>query len=208
MSILGNQSYTGIVNAAQQFSNITTSNLTAVNSVLDGTLNSAEYIYFTPPDFAEAANSRRRGVATLTPAGTGNTAFVAEAASQIVDVVAIKVIPKGFRIKSYDPAIDPTNIRPEVYSRANAGPAVNGIYIYEQPLAGQASKSFPSLGQTINPTWTRGVTIWTGAGTLSTGTTSDGSLCCVLEIDVNVGITPTNGFVGARVPIERVPVPS
>ena len=72
---------------------------TPANSWEDGYLGNSGFIYFTPTDFRNASTSRIHGVNSNTPTISGDP-FVIETNSNTVDIVAAKLIPKGFRIKA------------------------------------------------------------------------------------------------------------
>ena len=91
----------------------------------DGHLGNSEYLYFTPTDFRVSTASSPLGIDSadpgVPPASGGPDPFVIEGGGFVINPVAIKLIPKGFRIKAWqlsDPDLDGT---PQVFSAA-AGP--------------------------------------------------------------------------------------
>ena len=178
------------------------------NSWEDGHLGNPDFIYFHTQDFN--CDNGSRFLTHLTAAGAGPSGsgrwgpFAMYTVTANLNIVAQKIIPKGFRIKQ-------ATARPlcEVYSRITPAPTPGAIvmWIGEGTITGNAG-SITNLG--INaPTSSVGETlVWaSGIATCQTtvaGSHSDGKLVACIYLDISGTLSAGAGIVGARIPIERI----
>ena len=180
---------TGAVSGIQRLS------ATAANSWEDGYMGNSNAIVFTPTDFNNNTPASRPVVINLL--NVGITTYVAQNGS-IVDYIAIKMIPKGFRIT--------TDSVVTIYAEDAAGWAVDPTVIVQSTILGVPSTTGGSIGSTalIRTSSTPDVLSLT-ISDLSASIIGDGNTMVCLVFQPLVQLSAAGeGLLGASITMERV----